>query len=465
MKKLTKVALMVLAASLMVTNVTAAKKKSGSKGGDPYKNVEKQKDPKTKKVYNFDGMHVDLVDWWAGEDWEARPVASKQEEDERAYHNWLRSTYNFSFTQKQIAGWDSHPQAVSNFCITGGKQNYVFTIDGRSAIIGIRAGLFYDLSKLTCIDWSNPKWASGTEKMLNKGKSFYFMRPLQPEPRGGMFFNKRLLEEAGINPDEPYDLQAAGKWTWENFEKLVAKCTYDIDNDGINDAWGMANSSTEFLPLAAISNGTPMIGFENGKFVNNMGTEAVLEAATWAAHMATTYEMPQPEGSEWNWMYPAFIEGKVAFIADQEYHAQSNGTFSDMADDWGFVCFPKGPRSDGKYRTLHNDNMYVIPGCYDDERAEKIAKIFDLWTDKVPGYDSPDAWKEGFYPMFRDARAVDETLQYMLNTPSPRYDTFVPDINYMGSFIWTVYPGYTTPQQAYEDTKNEFQGLLDDANR
>lgn len=465
MNKFKKVVCATVALLLVVSNVTAASKKS-KKGGDPYKKLEKQKDPATGKVYNFDGMHVELIDWWSGDDWEARPAASKSEEDERAYHAWLKKTYNFTYTMKQLCGWDSHPQTVSNFCITGGDENYVFVIDARSAITGMRASLFYDLSKLKNIDWSNPKWASGTEKMLVKGDSFYACRPLAPEPRGGVFFNKRLLAEAGIDPEEPYNLQKEMKWNWENFEKLVAKCTYDTNNDGVNDCWGMANSSTEFAPLACISNGMPMIGKNaQGKFVNNVGTDQCLEALAWCAHMATNYEMPQPEGSEWNWMYPAFLEGKVAFIADQEYHAQNNGTFADMEDDWGFVCFPMGPRGDGKYHTLHNDNMYVLPGCYDDERAEKIAKIFDLYTDPTPGYDYEGAWKEQFYACFRDPRAVDETLEFMRATPTPRWDTFVPGINYMGDVIWVTYPGTVTPQQAYEDTKNVWEGLLNDANR
>jgi ABC-type glycerol-3-phosphate transport system substrate-binding protein len=371
-------------------------------------------------------------------------------------------------TQKQVAGWDGHPQFVANFCITGGKENYVFVIDNRSALTGLKAGLFYDLSKFPkeVIDFSKPKWASGSEKMLTKGSSFYAMRPLAPEPRGGVFFNKRLLEEAGIKPDLPYDLQKEGKWTWETFEQLLKQCTYDSDNDGVIDHWGMANSSTEFAPLAVMSNGTVMIGKDaNGKFVNNVGTDQCLEALEWCAHLATHYEMPQPEGSEWNWMYPAFINGEVAFQVDQEYKAQTNGEYAAMADDYGFVCFPLGPKGDGKYKTLHNDNLYVIPSCYDDERATKIAKAFDFWSDETPGYDSPDSWKEGFYPSFRDDRAVDETLALMRAEPNPRYDTLIPGINYMGDVIWVTYPGYVTPQQAYEDTKNVWAGLLKDANR
>ena len=455
---------------LVSSALAAAPKKKGKakkEAKSPYDSVVKATDAKG-KVLNFDGMQVILADWWSGQDAESGDPVSPSDADNRAWHKWTQSTYNFGFKQKQLSGgWDSHPQAVSNFCISGGKENYVFVIDGRSALTGLKGNLFYDLSKITSVDFNASKWDKGTKGMITKGDSFYAMRHLAPEPRGGVFFNKRLLQEAGIDPEEPYNLQAAGKWNWEAFEKLVAKCTYDKDNDGLNDTWGMANSSTEFVPLAVASNGSTMIGKDpkTGKFVNNVGTEKTLEALAWCAHMATNYEMPQPEGSEWNWMYPAFLNGQVAFLVDQQYHANKNGTFSDMADDWGFVCFPLGPSGDGVYRTLHNDNMYVIPGCYDADRANKIAKIFDLWTDPTPGYDQSTVWKEEYYPLFRDSRAVDETLQIMRNTPNPRFDTLIPGINFMGDVIWVVYPGYVTPQQAYEDTKNVWQSLLDDANR
>ncbi len=460
-KKIVCAGLMLAALS---TNVFAAKKKTSKKEKSPYDNVETRKDAKGKTI-DLGGIYVELVDWWAGDDFESGDAVSVQDADTRAWHKWTQQKYNYSFKQTQKAGWDSHPQFVSNFCITGGKENYVFTIDNRSVIIGMKAGLYYDLSKIKSVDWSNKKWELGTREIMSMGSSFYSMRYIQPEPRGGVFFNKRLLEEAGIDPEEPYDLQKAGKWTWDAFEGMLKKCTRDLDNDGIPDTYGMANSSTEFVPLAVMSNGDAMIARENGKFVNHMGSEKSIEAMTWCAHLATNYEKPQPEGSNWDWMYPAFINGEVAFQVDQEYNAQSNGKYSAMTDDWGFVSFPLGPKGDGKYRTLHNDNLYVLPACYDDATAEKIVTAFDIWTDPTPGYDSDDSWKEGFYHCFRDSRAVDETLQYMLDNPNPRYDTLIPDINYMGDVIWVVYPGFVTPQEAYENSKNVYEGLLKDANR
>ncbi len=456
-------------AALVLSSVTALPfgkkaKKTSKIEYTQFDDVEKKTD-KSGKVYDLGGMSIAIVDWWSGKNAEDIPANSPAEEETRAFHKWLQQTYNFTMIQKQLGvSWDKHPEDVANFCMSKSKENYVIVIDPRSAITGVKAGLYYDLSKLDNIDWSDPKWASGTEKILTKGKSFYAMRPLAPEPRGGVFFNKRLLQEAGIDPDLPYDLQKQGKWTWKTFEDLVKKCTFDADNDGVIDHYGMANSSTEFVPLAVMSNGVHMIGRDkNGKLVNNVGTDQSLEALSWCAHMATSYEMPQPEGSNWDWMYAAFLNGQVAFLVDQQYHTNRNGDFFNMVDDYGFVCFPLGPKGDGKYKTLHNDNMYVLPAFYDDARAAKIAKAFDLWTDPTPGYDGPDAWKDGFYPCFRDARAVDETLELMRAEPNPRFDTMISGINYMGDVIWVVYPGYVTPQQAYEDTKNNWAALIKEA--
>ena len=73
-------------------------------------------------------------------------------------------------------------------------------------------------------------------KLLEKGNSFYAFNFGVPEPREGMFFNKRILQENGYDPDLPYDMQKDGTWTWETFEELCKKLTRDTDNDGVNDA-------------------------------------------------------------------------------------------------------------------------------------------------------------------------------------------------------------------------------------
>ena len=60
--------------------------------------------------------------------------------------------------------------------------------------------------------------------------------------------------------------------------------------------------------------------------------------------------------------------------------------FKDMEDDFGFVCFPKGPNATD-YRNCYTDNVYAIPACYDADKAWKIAFALNVYTDPVPGYE------------------------------------------------------------------------------
>ncbi|MCQ2575857.1 MAG: extracellular solute-binding protein [Treponema sp.] len=454
-----KVVMIALAALMVTSTVTAAKKK----GADPYAKIQKEKDPKTKKVYDFKKMSIVIGDWWS--DPTSKP-SSKQQEDERAWRNWTCTTYNMSIVQKATAGWGSQPQFVSNFCITGGDENYVFIIDGRSANVGVKANLFYDLSKITSVDYTNAKkYDQGVTKKLMKGSSYYAFNWGKPEPKNGMYFNKRILQEAGFDPDLPYDLQKEGKWTWATFEDMCKKLTRDTDNDGVIDVYAMSSFNSEFTYAALDSNGGSIIGRDaNGKYFNNAGSEKSMEAWNWIAYMFANYQLPQPEGANWDYFYTAFMNGETAFLADQQYNGNPGGRFGEMADDWGFVCFPLGPSGSGVYRTLHDSNMCVIPSCYDAERANNIAKAVDLWLEPTPGYDGPDAWKEYYYAGYRDSRAVDETLELMAATANPRFDTLISGLN-QGDMLWGITGGYQTPQEAYEAAKPVWQGLIDDCNR
>ena len=74
--------------------------------------IEKQKDPATKKVYDFKGMTIILGDWWT--DPSAAP-ASKKQEDDKAWQEWVNQTYNMKCYQAQAASWASMPQFVTNY--------------------------------------------------------------------------------------------------------------------------------------------------------------------------------------------------------------------------------------------------------------------------------------------------------------------------------------------------------------
>ncbi|MCF0242538.1 MAG: extracellular solute-binding protein [Treponema sp.] len=470
MKALKKIMVAGLFACVAVSSITAAPKKKMSKEEKAemkklekmYKDQPEFIDPATGKPYDFGGMEVIIADWWSdpkGAD--TVPAKTKVEEDRRNWHKYLGYKYNFRCTEKGIGSWGSHPQSVANYCVLGGEENYVFVIDMRSVTTGVKSKLYYDMSKSKDVDWTQKKYDKATTELMTKNGAVYGCRPMAPEPRTGLFFNKRLLSEANIDPDSIYDMQKKGTWTWANFEKVLKQVTRDIDNDGVVDVWGMANHNTEVCHVILESNcGSVIAKDKNGKFINNIESEASIEAMEWGNKMHNLYEMPQPEGSEWNWMYAAFMNGDAAFMAEQEYFVD---TLADMQDDWGFVCWPIGPRAKD-YRCVNIDNIYVVPSVYGDERAAKITKIFDIYQTEAPGYDGGDAWKEDFYARFRDERAVDETLAIMRDHGSTLLSKLVPGLE-PGDVFWTVYPGWETMQEACDKVRNSWQGLINEVNK
>ncbi len=470
-KTLTKVLLAAFVAAVAVSAVSAAPKAKQMTKEEKaeMKQLEKRFkgegefiDPKTKKPYDFGGMQVIIADWWSNpKGADTVPAKTKVEEDRRAWHKYLGYKYNFSVKEIGIGSWGSHPQSVANYCVLGGDENYVFCIDTRSVTTGVKSQLYYDMNKSKDVDWTQQKFDKATAELMTKNGAMYGCRPMAPEPRTGLFFNKRLLSEANVDPESIYDMQKNGEWTWANFEKVLAKITRDIDNDGVIDVWGMANHNTEVCHVILESNGGCVIGKDaNGKFFNNIESDASIEAMTWGNKMHNLYEMPQPEGSEWNWMYAAFMNGQAAFMAEQEYFVD---TLAEMQDDWGFVMFPKGPRAKD-YRCVNIDNIYVVPAIYGDERAGKITKIFDIYQTECPGYDGGEAWKEDFYARFRDERAVDETLALMRTHGSTLLSKLIPGLE-PGDIFWTVYPGWETMQEGCDKVRNSWNALIAEVNK
>ena len=449
-------ALLILAAPAFA-KAKASKKSKASKQSAKTSSVKFFKDPKTQKPYDFGGLTVCIYDWWSNP--KAAP-ASKFEEEQRAFRKSLEDSYNFKVIQIDLgAGWNDHPAEVANYCITGGDDARIFVIDSRSALSGAANGLWADVSKVPDINWRDKKWNKAVCSVL-PGQTFAVGKP---EPRQVVFFNKRVLQENGYNPDWPYDLQKSGKWTWEAFEAMCDKLTKDTDNDGIIDQYALSGFNSEFTVMAIYSNGGALTQRDKNGNINLDFSDRTMESLNWVKDVFLKYNKPADEGANWDYFKSDFLNGKTAFYVDQEYNAQANGILATMKDDWGMVCFPLGPHGDKKYFSMNQDNMFVIPACYSEEKINKIMKIYDIWTTTVPGYEDADAWKEGYYGCFRDTRAVDESMQYMIDNSKSWDAWLIPNFNW-SPISWNVCGGMD-PVEVVESMRNELQAALDDINQ
>ncbi len=410
-----------------------------------------------------------IGDHWSPET-PAEPT-NAQEEATQKYRQEIFAKYNFTMQSKTVAGWGEMTDTCVNSITAGEPAANLFELDYRFVAQPMANGLFYDLATLDELDFSEDKWNDAVTALMTKGDSIYGMRAGKSEPRGGVIWNKRLFEEAGLDPDLPYDLQASGEWTWSKFEELCQTLTRDTNADGVTDIYATVSQGAEAMNCLALSCGQDYVmKDENGNLYNNTTNKAFLDAIDFAVSLYNKgYEMPQPEGSEWDYFQPAFAEGKAAMQFNQEYMCQPGQMYGDaMEDSVGFVMPPK-PDGQESYYSYVCDNITIIPSCYSAEEAANIAFAFNVYTMATPGYDDPNDWKETYYSHFDDERAVDETIVKFNDGVSTVFlnQTLVAGLDAVigPDFLWKYPFADVTPADQAAAIKDSWDAIIAEANK
>ena len=413
------------------------------------------------------GIEVIIRDWFSGDG--TRPEATDAYTEARyEYLDWAQETYNFTIKEMTVTDWNNCIQDLIDYCSTGGDDNYyIFHMRTADEVFAaINNDMVYDVSTLDCFDFTEDKWVDAVSELYGKGSSIYGFRSYNMNNQiggRGVYFNKRLLEEAGIDPQDIYEWQRNGEWTWQKFEELCSKLEEDTDNDGVIDRFAMAGGKSVWYTMAVYSNAGNFIGKDNtGKLYNDLESDATMQALNWANDIWNTYDAHKAyaEDAPWNQWEVVFTNGEACFSAAELWRA--GGFNSNMVDDFGFVCYPKGPNAKD-YANVCSDAAYYIPACYDEEKAWKVAFAYDLYTEPVPEYEDYAPWKPGCYNNFRDTESVDDTVVRVMSLARPAFDTSVP-----GAGPDDMINGITednTPAQQAEILKPRWEELINEANK
>ena len=421
--------------------------------------------PEVKEGIDFGGKDIYIYNYWDSQDWTER-LSGELSDEEAArveYRHWIEQTYNCTIHEIQRGDWGTCAQEMIDF--TGNPEDdklAIFIIEpgkvGPLVTKGIAAPIDYDLSA--------PKWNQADINLWTKDGKVYGLYTGKSEPRQCLYFNKRVLTEAGIDWNTIYDMQAAGTWTWAAFEEMLAKITRDTDNDGVIDIWGLIGSGDDLYVSAVFTNGGSFFDLDaDGKLQPSMNSDATIAALTWGQQIQSKYWAPTPDGANWDWFKEAWKTGYYGFYMYQTYGGfNDNSEMADMADEWGCVAFPV-PTEGGNYVTINSDNITLIPSCYDPETVANLVFIYDLWTNDTPGYSDEDAWIGNKYN-YTDERAVDETYA-MLREPEHvavnRVVALGTQNDVLGnSLLWAL--GGSTPEQLIEAGMPEWESRCNDYN-
>jgi ABC-type glycerol-3-phosphate transport system substrate-binding protein len=277
-----------------------------------------------------------------------------------------------------------------------------------------------------------------------------------------LFFNKRLFREAGLDPELPYNMQKDKTWTWSNLLPIARRLTRDTTGDGIPDTWAFPRDpSTEFLDAVISSNGIGYVGRDaNGRFYNTTGRPEFLEAMQYALQLSNEGLMlPQPPGAVWDWAYTAFSDGRVAMLVAPIW---ARDMLQGMSDDWGMVMFPMGPRVND-YVVFTLSHLLVIPSTFTTAQVQTIVSAVDGWFKPVD--TSPYAWKDSLWHVFRDSRAVDETMEIVRDHRRSlvQYHRFISGLE-RGHIAWQMWYYEGDPAQLIESVTPSWNALINDMN-
>jgi multiple sugar transport system substrate-binding protein len=202
---------------------------------------------------------------------------------------------------------------------------------------------------------------------------------------GGIAYNRDLFKKLGL-PDL-HTFVDAGTWTWDKFLEIAKLATKDTNNDGKIDTWGTSGWSTELGSFLIASNDGIIADVDNGKeAITNPNTIEALEflnklynvdkvvkskSGDFAAYERDVFKESTDVAMSytWDWMYP----------------------YDKF--DYGFVPFPKGPKSTD-YAYPADEQNWVIPVGVKDPNL--VYAVFEAIKTLDSGEEYPSqSWIEG----------------------------------------------------------------------
>ncbi len=171
----------------------------------------------------------------------------------------FKEKYNGSIEWVQ-ATWQTRYTKLASLVSANDSPDMFPASDMDAFPMGAIKGMFQPIDEY--IDFTNEYWKDAEESCNQfsvAGKKFVAVIDVMPNLI--CIYNKEVVAAEGF--DDPAELYADGKWTWDAMQEMVVDFTdADAEKYGFDGFWWWNGISQ--------TSGVPMIGIEDGKVVNNL---------------------------------------------------------------------------------------------------------------------------------------------------------------------------------------------------
>ena len=362
---------------------------------------------------NLRGANISVASWWSSYNVDTYEPRNEGEEKTLEYRKKILRDEGFSFQFVEISDWDNYLALVASNIMSGNRNYQIYELGSNMAITLFKQGLLYPVSDSTAVNFNIREPIAGVVPMYNglvqdfmtfNGKQYGWLYGLPNDGWGQtmLYFNTKLLTDAGLSPDHLYDLQRNNNWTWDTFLDLCRRLTRDTNNDGITDIYALpCDDAREFIMGLVYGNGADFVTIDaQGRAQSSVNSPAFLEALAFYNQLINEGLVQTTPEYDWGWNWSAFVDGRVAMTFDPEWRkGEMNESF-----DAGYVLPPRGPRS-SQLRLGAGGSVYAIPNFFSPAEVDIFLKASELWNTPVD-----TDWLSGHFWASRNLRDVTETV-------------------------------------------------------
>lgn len=328
-------------------------------------------------TFDFDGVTVRLAWGWAPRYTE--PGEDKDRFDARVAE--VEDLLNISFEWVQVDAGEFWDNMVTNTLAGNSPGTVNFTFPWVFPD-WIKAGLPADVNVIADrvgLDMNDMSWDPLARIAGTYEDKLYCFDKFPLEVNSGLIFNKRLLQEEGL--ESPYEHVRKGTWNWETLQDYAKQLT-KVGADGQTTSWGFTSMYPQSIAdLLILSNGGDLVDASSGTPRVITDTEPVLEALSMYQQMiAVDKSIRIGDSSDWETNIKAFAASEVAMMLAEQWVVDYINTMEP--EEFGFVYFPKGPKATD-YVSTAGYFMFWIPANLPENTQDATLLAYSMIFDNL----------------------------------------------------------------------------------